>query len=101
MAQSLQSWDPLNERSLLRSPPLRRRANGTFLFRPAARPDIRAIDNRPVSRQPAVFGSGPTNRMSAAPPSRLTPYDPDVAGKMDKAAEIIRRYRKTLHLLVK
>ena len=51
--------------------------------------------------KPAVFGSGPTNRMSAAPPSRLTPYDPDVAGKMDKAAEIIRRYRKTLHLLVK
>ncbi len=32
---------------------------------------------------------------------RLTPYDPDFAGKMDKADEIIRRYRNTLHVLAK
>ena len=32
---------------------------------------------------------------------RLTPYDPDFALKMDKAAEIMRRYRNTLHTLAK
>jgi putative addiction module antidote len=32
---------------------------------------------------------------------RLTPYDPDFAGKMDKADEIMRRYRNTLHVLAK
>jgi len=32
---------------------------------------------------------------------RLTPYDPDFAGKMDKAEEIMRRYRNTLHALAK
>jgi putative addiction module antidote len=32
---------------------------------------------------------------------RLTPYDPDFAGKMDKAEEIMRRYRNTLHTLAK
>jgi putative addiction module antidote len=30
---------------------------------------------------------------------RLTPYDPDFAAKMDKAEDIIRRYRNTLHVL--
>jgi putative addiction module antidote len=32
---------------------------------------------------------------------RLTPYDPDFAGKMDKVDEIMRRYRNTLHALAK
>ena len=32
---------------------------------------------------------------------RLTPYDPEFAGKMDKAEEIMRRYRNTLHVLAK
>jgi len=32
---------------------------------------------------------------------RLTPYDPDFAEKMDKADEIMRRYRNTLHALAK
>jgi len=32
---------------------------------------------------------------------RLTPYDPDFAGKMDKADDIMRRYRNTLHALAK
>ncbi len=32
---------------------------------------------------------------------RLTPCDPDFAGKMDKADEIMRRYRNTLHTLAK
>jgi len=32
---------------------------------------------------------------------RLTPHDPDFAGKMDNAEEIMRRYRKTLHALPK
>jgi len=31
----------------------------------------------------------------------LTPYDPDFAGKMDKADEIMRRYRNTLNALAK
>jgi putative addiction module antidote len=30
---------------------------------------------------------------------RLTPYDPTFARKMDKAEEIMRRYRNTLHVL--
>jgi putative addiction module antidote len=30
---------------------------------------------------------------------RLTPYDPGFAEKMDKADDIIRRYRNTLHVL--
>ena len=30
---------------------------------------------------------------------RLTPYDPGFAEKMDKADEIMRRYRNTLHVL--
>jgi putative addiction module antidote len=30
---------------------------------------------------------------------RLTPYDPDFAKKMEKAADIMRRYRNTLHVL--
>jgi hypothetical protein len=29
----------------------------------------------------------------------LTPYDPAVAKKMEKAEEIMRRYRNTLHML--
>ena len=32
---------------------------------------------------------------------RLTPYDPDFAGRMDKADEIMRRYRNTMHTLAK
>jgi putative addiction module antidote len=32
---------------------------------------------------------------------RLTPYDPDFAEKMDKAEEIMRRYRNTLRALAK
>jgi len=32
---------------------------------------------------------------------RLTPYDPDFAARMDKAADIMRRYRNTLHALAK
>jgi putative addiction module antidote len=32
---------------------------------------------------------------------RLTPYDPGFAEKMDKAEEIMRRYRNTLHALAK
>lgn len=32
---------------------------------------------------------------------RLTPYDPGFAEKMDKADEIMRRYRNTLHALAK
>jgi len=32
---------------------------------------------------------------------RFTPFDPDVAGRMDKAEGIMRRYRKTLHTLAK
>ena len=32
---------------------------------------------------------------------RLTPYDPDFAGKMDKAETIMGRYRNTLHFLAK
>jgi putative addiction module antidote len=32
---------------------------------------------------------------------RLTPYDPTFAEKMDKAEEIMRRYRNTLHALAK
>ena len=31
----------------------------------------------------------------------LTPYDPDFAGKMDKADDIMRRYRNTLNALAK
>jgi putative addiction module antidote len=30
---------------------------------------------------------------------RLTPYDPGFAKKMEKADDIMRRYRNTLHLL--
>ncbi len=30
---------------------------------------------------------------------RLTPYDPVFAKKMEKAEEIMRRYRNTLHVL--
>ena len=30
---------------------------------------------------------------------RLTPYDPAFARKMEKADEIMRRYRNTLHVL--
>jgi len=30
---------------------------------------------------------------------RLTPYDPAFAGKMEKAEDIMRRYRNTLHVL--
>ena len=30
---------------------------------------------------------------------RLTPYDPSFARKMEKADEIMRRYRNTLHVL--
>lgn len=30
---------------------------------------------------------------------RLTPYDPDFAEKMEKAEDIMRRYRKTLRVL--
>jgi putative addiction module antidote len=30
---------------------------------------------------------------------RLTPYDPAFAKKMEKAEEIMRRYRNTLHIL--
>ena len=32
---------------------------------------------------------------------RLTPYDPEFAARMDKADEIMRRYRNTLHALAK
>ncbi|RAI29252.1 AbrB/MazE/SpoVT family DNA-binding domain-containing protein [Rhodoplanes serenus] len=32
---------------------------------------------------------------------RLTPYDPDLADKMAKAEDILRRYRNTLHTLAK
>jgi putative addiction module antidote len=32
---------------------------------------------------------------------RLTPFDPDFASKMDKADEIMKRYRNTLHALAK
>jgi putative addiction module antidote len=32
---------------------------------------------------------------------RLTPYDPAVAKKMEKACDIMRRYRNTLHVLAK
>lgn len=32
---------------------------------------------------------------------RLTPYDPGFAEKMDKADEIMRRYRNTLNVLAK
>jgi putative addiction module antidote len=32
---------------------------------------------------------------------RLTPYDPEFAGKLDKADEIMKRYRNTLHALAK
>ncbi|MDQ2860852.1 MAG: AbrB/MazE/SpoVT family DNA-binding domain-containing protein [Pseudomonadota bacterium] len=32
---------------------------------------------------------------------RLSPYDPEFAAKMDKAEEIMRRYRNTLHVLAK
>ena len=30
---------------------------------------------------------------------RLTPYDPGFANKMEKADDIMRRYRNTLHVL--
>ena len=30
---------------------------------------------------------------------RLTPFDPDFSQKMDKAVEIMQRYRNTLHVL--
>ncbi len=32
---------------------------------------------------------------------RLTPYDPAFAKKMEKADDIMRRYRNTLHVLAK
>lgn len=32
---------------------------------------------------------------------RLTPYDPEFAARMDKADEIMRRYRNTLHALAR
>lgn len=32
---------------------------------------------------------------------RLTPYDPSFETKMEKADDIIRRYRNTLHVLAK
>lgn len=32
---------------------------------------------------------------------RLTPYDPDFATKMEKAEDIMRRYRNTLRALAK
>jgi putative addiction module antidote len=32
---------------------------------------------------------------------RLTPYDPDFATKMDKAEDVMRRYRNTLNALAK
>jgi len=32
---------------------------------------------------------------------QLTPYDPGFQKKMDKADDIIRRYRNTLHVLAK
>ena len=32
---------------------------------------------------------------------RLTPADPAFAAKMDRADEIMRRYRNTLHVLAK
>ncbi len=32
---------------------------------------------------------------------RLTPYDPLFARKMDRAEDIMRRYRNTLHVLAK
>lgn len=32
---------------------------------------------------------------------RLTPYDPAFAKKMEKAEDIMRRYRNTLHVLAK
>jgi len=32
---------------------------------------------------------------------RLTPYDPTFAQKMEKADDILRRYRNTLHALAK
>lgn len=32
---------------------------------------------------------------------RLSPYDPEFAAKMEKAEEIMRRYRNTLHVLAK
>ena len=31
----------------------------------------------------------------------LTPFDPDFAAKMDKAEDIMRRYRNTLNVLAK
>ena len=30
---------------------------------------------------------------------RITPFDPDFAAKMDKAGDIMRRYRNTLDIL--
>ena len=32
---------------------------------------------------------------------RITPYDPAFAQKMEQAADIMRRYRNTLHALAK
>ena len=32
---------------------------------------------------------------------RLTPYDPGFASKLEKAEDIMRRYRNTLHALAK
>ncbi len=32
---------------------------------------------------------------------RLTPFDPDLADKMEKAGSIMHRYRKTLRVLAK
>ncbi len=32
---------------------------------------------------------------------RLTAYDPEFADRMDKAEEIMRRYRNTMHALAK
>ena len=32
---------------------------------------------------------------------RLTPYDPDFGAKMEKADDIMRRYKNTLHVLAK
>ncbi len=48
-------------------------------------------------------GKGDSLYLTEAPEGsyRLTPYDPTFANKMEKAREIMRRYRNTLHALAK
>ncbi|HKH80774.1 MAG TPA: AbrB/MazE/SpoVT family DNA-binding domain-containing protein [Methylovirgula sp.] len=48
-------------------------------------------------------GRGDSLYVTEAPDGsyRLTPYDPVFAKKMEKADDIMRRYRNTLHVLAK